>query len=149
MHGQHDIDGSRAVLSDRIPAPVDILTLSAMVEREGFCQAGAIAANWVTQLRRCKPIWRHWSGTDDAENVIHSSMLTKLPDDVLHLVLQHVDFQGKCKMQLVCRKFSALLSSPSPGLWGELNLVTDIMNRGQKDRISGQVPKNPTLLRML
>ena len=63
-------------------------------------------------------------------------------------VLQHVDFQGKCKLQLVCRKFRALLSTPSPGLWGQLNLVIDIMNRGQKDRISGQVPENPTLLRM-
>ena len=118
MHGQHDIDGSRAVLSDRIPAPVHILTLSAMIEREGVCQAGASAANWVTRLRRCKPIWRHWSGTDDAESVGYSSMLTKLPDDVLNLVLQHVDFQAKCKMQLVCIK-SVRCSRALPQAYGE------------------------------
>ena len=71
-----------------------------------------------------------------------------LPDDVLGLVLQHVDFQGKCNMQLVCRRFSTLLSSPPPGLWGELNLVTDIMNRKLKDGMSRQVPQCPTLLRI-
>ena len=43
-------------------------------------------------------------------------MITKLPDDVLSLVLQHMDFQEKCTMQLVRRKFSALLSNPPPGL---------------------------------
>ena len=72
--------------------------------------------------------------------VVSGSMLTKLPDDVLGLVLQHISFQEKCCMQLVCRRFSALLSSPPSGLWGELNLVTDIINRSGEDRISRQVP---------
>ena len=66
-------------------------------------------------------------------------MITKLPDEVLCLVLRHLNFKGKCGMQLVCRKFHALLSSPSPGLWGELNLVRDIINstnRKQNDLIS-------------
>ena len=80
---------------------------------------------------------RSW--TDDAESVVGASMITSLPDDVLGLVLQHADFQGKRGLQLVCRKFNTLLSSPPPGLWGELNLLTDIMNRQEKDRISRQV----------
>ena len=78
-------------------------------------------------------------------------MITKLPDEVLCLVLQHLDFQGKCGMQLVCRKFSALLSSPPPGLWGELNLVSDILdstNIKENDLLSRQVPQIHTLLRM-
>ena len=78
-------------------------------------------------------------------------MITKLPDEVLCLVLQHLNFQGKCGMQLVCRKFNALLSSPSPGLWGELNLVSDILdstNIKQNDLLSRQVPQVLTLLRM-
>ena len=78
-------------------------------------------------------------------------MIIKLPDEVLCLVLQHLDFQGKCGMQLVCRRFSALLSSPPPGLWGELNLVSDIIdstNMKQNDLLSRQVPQTLTLLRM-
>ena len=54
-------------------------------------------------------------------------------------------------MQLVCKKFSALLSSPPPGLWGELNLVSDIINSTnmkQNDLISRHTPQHPTLLRM-
>ena len=75
-------------------------------------------------------------------------MITKLPDDVMCLVLQHIDFQGKCSMQLVCKKFSALLSDPPLGLWGKLDLVTDISNRTPIGNISRQVPQNPTQLRM-
>ena len=75
-------------------------------------------------------------------------MILKLPDDVLCLVLQHIDFQDKCRMQLVCRKFSALLSSPPPGLWGEVNLVTNIINRNHKNKASRQVPQSFTMLRM-
>ena len=75
-------------------------------------------------------------------------MITKLPDDVFSLVLQHVSFRQKCAMQLVCRKFSAMLSSPPPGLWGEVNLVVDMMNGMQTDNISRQVPQGPTLLCM-
>ena len=102
----------------------------------------------MTRLRRCKPIWRRRLRIDDADSVVSGSTITMLPDDVLGLVLQHVDFQGKCNMQLVCRRFSTLLSRPSLGLWGGLNLVTDIMNRKQKDEISRHVPQSPTLLRM-
>ena len=50
-------------------------------------------------------------------------------------------------MQLVCKKFGALLSNPPPGLWGELNLVTDIINsidREHGDLISGQVLRLPS-----
>ena len=75
-------------------------------------------------------------------------MITKLPDDVLSLVLQHMDFQEKCTMQLVCRKFSALLSSPPPGLWGEVDLVTDIINMKHKSNISRRVARTPFPLRM-
>ena len=75
-------------------------------------------------------------------------MASTLPDDVLCLILQHIDFKGKCWMQLVCRKFSALLSSPPPGLWGKLNLMTDIGNRQRTDKISRQVLQRPSLLRM-
>lgn len=77
-----------------------------------------------------------------------------LPDEVLCLILRHVDFQGKCNMQLVCRKFSALLSSPPLGLWGEVDLVTDVMsrvyvmNREQKDDTSRQVTQSLALVRM-
>ena len=74
-------------------------------------------------------------------------MITTVPDDVVCLVLHHVGFQDKCNMQLVCRKFSALLSSPPLGLWGELNVVADIMKRKQEDKIIRQVPQSPTLLR--
>ena len=75
-------------------------------------------------------------------------MITKLPDDVLSLVLQHMDFQEKCTMQLVCRKFSALLSSPLPGLWGEVNLGIDIINMKHKGIISRRVARRPSPLRM-
>ena len=75
-------------------------------------------------------------------------MITRLPDDVLCLVLQHIDFQAKCSVQLVCKKFSALLSNPPTGLWGKLDLVTDIGNRTPICSISRQVPQSPTKLRM-
>ena len=75
-------------------------------------------------------------------------MITTLPDDPLSLILQHLDFQEKCRMQLVCRKFNALLSSPPPGLWGSVNLVTDIGERKVTHRISRQVPQHPTQSRM-
>ena len=75
-------------------------------------------------------------------------MITKLPDEVLSLVVQHMDFQEKCMMQLVCRKFSALLSHPPPGLWGRVNLVTDIMNTKHKGNVSRRVLRIPILLRM-
>ena len=75
-------------------------------------------------------------------------MLTTLPEDVLCLILQHIGFQGKCRMQLVCRKFSALLSSPPQGLWGRLNLMIHIGNRKRTDKISRQVLQDSTLLRM-
>ena len=75
-------------------------------------------------------------------------MITTLPDDVLCLVLQHISFRGKCNMQLVCRKFRALLSTPPPGLWGELNLVTDIINRTHTANMGRQVPQRPNPLRM-
>ena len=75
-------------------------------------------------------------------------MITKLPDDVLSHVLQHLYFQEKCTLQLVCRRLNALLSSPHPGLWGQLNLVIDIINRKQTDRNIRQVTQSPTLLRM-
>ena len=92
-----------------------------------------------------------WAMTDEALDAVGGNMITKLPDEVLCLILQHIDFQGMCGMQLVCRKFSALLSSPPPGLWGELNLIWDIINstnRKQTDLISRQVPQNLTLLHM-
>ena len=75
-------------------------------------------------------------------------MITTLPDDVLCLVLQHIDFQGKCHMQLVCKRFNTVLSSPPPGLWGKLDLETDIDNTKKEDRISRQVPQSSTQLRM-
>ena len=75
-------------------------------------------------------------------------MITTLPDDVLCLVLRHIDFQGKYSMQLVCRRFHALLSSPPPGLWGKMDLVKDISNRKPTDRISRQVSQRPILLCM-
>ena len=115
-----------------------------MVEREGSWQAGANAVYCVTPLRHAS----HRLRTDDAEGVVGGNMITTLPDDVLRLVLQHADFRGKCKMQLVCRKFYTLLSNPPTGLWGELNIVTDIMKRKQKDRISRQVAHSPPLLRV-
>ena len=119
-----------------------------MFEYEGVSRVNFRAENWVTRLRHCKPIWRRRLRTDDADSVVSGSTVTMLPDDVLSIVLQHVDFQGKCNMQLVCRRFNALLSRPSPGLWGGLNLVTDIMNRKQKGELSRHVPQSPTLLRM-
>ena len=115
-----------------------------MVEREGLRQAGVSAEYCVTPMRHAS----HRSRTDDAEGVVGGNMITTLPDDVLRLVLQHADFRGKCKMQLVCRKFYTLLSDPPTGLWGELNIVTDIMKRKQKDGISRQVPQSPPLLRL-
>ena len=105
----------------------------------------------MTAIEACKPFWRYWATTDAAQTVVVDKMITKLPDEVLGLVLQHVDFQEKCGMQLVCRKFGALLSSPPPGLWGELNIVTDIINsidREHRDLISRQVPHIAILLRM-
>ena len=51
-------------------------------------------------------------------------------------------------MQLVCRKFSALLSSPPTGLWGELNLMRDIINSNHINKASRQVPQSFTLLRV-
>ena len=75
-------------------------------------------------------------------------MITKLPDGPLSLVLQHIGFKDKCRMQLVCRRFSALLSSPPAGLWGEVNLVKDIMNKSDKNETSRQVPSSVTLLRV-
>ena len=76
-------------------------------------------------------------------------MITKLPDDVFSLVLQHISFRQKCAMQLVCRKFSAMLSSPPPGLWGELDIVADIIERTHNDDIARRVPQGSILLRML
>ena len=75
-------------------------------------------------------------------------MITKLPDGPLCLVLQHIGFQDKCKMQLVCRRFSALLSSPPAGLWGEVNLVTDIVKRKHIDKASRHVLQSLSLLRV-
>ena len=74
-------------------------------------------------------------------------MITTLPDDVLCLVLRHIGFHQKCRMQLVCRKFSALLSSPPPGLWGKMDLVK-VSSRKPIDKTSRQVPQYPILLRM-
>ena len=102
-----------------------------MAEREGLRQAGASAEYCVTPMRHAS----HGSRTDDAEGV-GGNMITALPDDVLRLVLKHAGFRGKCDLQLVCRKFYTLLSNPPPGLWGELDIVTDIMKRKRKDRIS-------------
>ena len=84
-------------------APAHTLKLSVMVELEGLHQAGAKAETWVTRLRRCTPSWRHRSRTDTAESIFSGNMVTMLPDDVLCLILQHVDFQGKCELQLVCK----------------------------------------------
>ena len=110
-----------------------------MAENEGLCQAGATAHCCVIATEACKPFWRQRSRTDDAQNIVGGGIITKLPDDVLTLVLQHMDFQEKCTMQLVCRKFSALLSNPPPGLWGEVNLVLDIINMKNKGNVSRHV----------
>ena len=115
-----------------------------MAEREGLRQAGASAEYCVTPMRHAS----HRSGTDDAEGVVSGNIITTLPDDVLRLVLKHAGFRGKCNLQLVCKTFYTLLSNPPPGLWGELNIVTDIMKRKQKDKISRQVAQSPPLLRM-
>ena len=119
-----------------------------MAGHEGFGQAGATAHCCVIATEACKPFWRQRSRTDDAQSVVGGGMITKLPDDVLSLVLQHMDFQEKCTMQLVCRKFSNLLSSPPPGLWGEMDLLTDIIHTKHKGNISGRVLRGPKLLRM-
>ena len=110
-----------------------------MAGHEGLCQAGATAQCRVIATEACKPFWRQRSRTDNAQGVVGESMITKLPDDVLSLVLQHMDFQEKCAMQLVCRKFSALLSNPPPGLWGEVHLMLDIINMKNKGNVSRQV----------
>ena len=51
-------------------------------------------------------------------------------------------------MQLVCRKLRTLLSTPPPGLWGDLNLVTDFVNRTHTASMSRQLPQRPLPLRM-
>ena len=113
-----------------------------MAKHEGVCQAGATAQCCVIATEACKPFLRQWPRTDDAQGVVGGGMITKLPDDVLSLVLQHLTFQQKCTTQLVCRKFSALLSSPPPGLWGEVNLVTDVINMKHQGNVSRRVPAN-------
>ena len=52
--------------------------------------------------------------------------MTCLPDEVLSLIIQRVDFRDKCSLQLVCRAFNKVLSCPTPGavqLWGACDIL--------------------------
>lgn len=49
--------------------------------------------------------------------------LTRLPDELLALVLQFLDTRSRASAALVCKPLAALIMQPCSPVWGEVNLL--------------------------